>query len=176
MKISKILSKYDTDKNTCERRGHCYGKAYDGIFRSFDRTTKLDLIEIGIENGASLLVWREFFPNASITGVDIKDMVENKHPDVEYIIEDVKNMSPEQEYDIVIDDGSHKLKDVVHTVRNFKLKEGGVMVIEDAQAPEHWFQKIRKETKYTIELIDLRGLWNPRDDFLIVLRNYGYNL
>jgi hypothetical protein len=35
-------------------------------------------------------------------------------------------MRPNKEYDIVIDDGSHKLSDVVHTVRNFKLKVVGI--------------------------------------------------
>ena len=42
MKISEILTKLkdgprSTDKNRCKKWGHCYGLAYDNIFRSFDR-------------------------------------------------------------------------------------------------------------------------------------------
>jgi len=115
-----------------------------------------------------------FFSYANITGVDIKDLVINKSDDIEYIISDIKDMKPNKKYDIVIDDGSHKISDVMDTVRNFKLKERGIMVIEDCQAPNHWYKKIRRNTKYAIEAIDLRKVNGKRDDFLIVLRNYGY--
>lgn len=172
--ISKLLSDFATDKNLDIKRGHCYGKAYDGLFNSFDRNAKLDIIEIGTEHGESLLAWREFFPYANISGVDIEDKVKNKRKDIKYIISDVKKLKPSKKYDIVIDDGSHKLSDVVHVVRNFKLKVGGVMIIEDCQAPNHWFEKIRKNTDHSIELIDMRKVNDQHDDFIIVLRNYGY--
>lgn len=177
--ISDILTKYkdgfgSTDKNRCKKWGHCYGWAYDHIFKSFDKEAKLDLIEIGAEWGASLLAWREFFPNANIAGVDIVDKIEIKRPDIEYIFSDVKNLKPTKEYDIVIDDGSHRLSDVLYVVNNFKLKVGGVMVIEDCQAPDHWFKAIKENTRYSIEIIDLRTIYGQHDDFLIVLRNYGY--
>ena len=182
MKISEILTKlggdgeFSTDKNRCRKWGHCYGKAYDHIFKSFDRKAKLDIVEVGTEWGASLLAWRMFFPNANITGIDIVDMVKDKLPDVEYIISDVKDFKPEKEFDIVIDDGSHKLSDVLHTVWHLRLKVGGVMIIEDCQAPDHWYEKIRKNTTYSIETIDLRHIYKQHDDFLIVLRNYGYHI
>ena len=173
-KISQILTKYETDKNLCRKNAHCYGMAYDQIFKAFDRNAKLEIIEIGTEYGESLLAWREYFPNANISGIDNVDKVENKHEKIDYIISDVKNFKPDKELDIVIDDGSHKLSDVLCTVNNFKLKLGGVMIIEDAQAPVHWFEAIQKITKYSIETIDLREMYGQRDDFVIVLRNYGY--
>ena len=174
-KISQILSEHDTDKNKNTKKAHCYGFAYDQLFKSFDREAKLDIIEIGTEYGESLLAWREYFPNANITGVDIIDKVENKRPDINYIISDVNDLKLDKEYCIVIDDGSHKLKDAVYTVENFKLKVGGVMVIEDCQAPNHWFEKIRSVTNYSVEGIDLRSVNQRHDDYLIVLRNYVGN-
>jgi len=60
-KISHILSEYKTDKNNNEKRGHCYGKAYDLLFEPFNRLEKLDIIEIGTQYGESLLAWRDFF-------------------------------------------------------------------------------------------------------------------
>lgn len=174
MKISQILSKYDTDKNLDRKGGHCYGKVYDQLFKSFNRTDSLDIIEIGTEKGWSLIAWKDFFKNANVSGVDIKDVATSKRKNINYIWQDVKTMKPKEKFDIVIDDGSHKLKDVVYVVKNFKLKEGGMMIIEDCQAPDHWYEKIKKNTEYSIEAIDLRQVNNQKDDFVIVLRNYGY--
>lgn len=179
MKVSELLTKmgkdgaYSTDKNRNRKWGHWYGPAYDYIFKPYKG--KIDLIEIGIETGASLEVWREFFPEANISGIEIdREKILKKLPDVEYIIADVKDYKPDKLYDIVIDDGSHKLSDVKYVVDNFKLKVGGVMVIEDCQAPQHWFDAIVKRTKYGVERIDFREVNGQHDDFMIVLRNYGY--
>jgi len=171
--ISEILRKYKTDKN---RRIHNYGLAYDGILRHFDRNAKLDIVEIGVLYGESIKAWRECFPNANITGIDIEEDCIDKIDDVTYIIDDVRNVKPNKPFDIIIDDGNHMLKYVYSTIENFKLKVGGVMVIEDCRNPELWYEKIKERTKYSMECIDLRdkGRSRYRDNFLIVLRNYGY--
>jgi hypothetical protein len=180
MKISEILSEmgkdgaYSTDKNRNRRWGHYYGPTYDYIFRPY--SGKIDIVEIGTETGASLEAWKRFFPEANITGIDIVDKSLKRVPDVEYVISDVKLFTPTHPYDIVIDDGSHKLSDVLYVVDNFKLKVGGVMVIEDCQAPQQWFDAIVEKTKYGVERIDFRDVNRQRDDFLILLRNYGYYL
>ena len=153
-----------------------YGPVYDSVLSHFDRNAKLDIAEIGVLYGESLRAWRECFPNANITGVDIVDNVENKINDVEYVISDVREYQPNKRFDIVIDDGSHKINDVMFTVKHFKLKVGGVMIIEDCNRPYMLFDKIKEKTKYSIECIDLREISRGphHDDFLIVLRNYGY--
>ena len=77
MKISQILTRlgkdgaYSTDKNRNRRWGHCYGPAYDHLFKPFGG--KIDLIEIGIETGASLEAWRQYFPEANIAGIEIDE-------------------------------------------------------------------------------------------------------
>ena len=35
------------------------------------RDSKINILEIGIENGDSLRIWREYFSKANICGVDI---------------------------------------------------------------------------------------------------------
>ncbi len=180
MKISEILKElgkdgvFSTDKNRDRKYGHCYGKVYDYLFRLFDRDAKIDIIEVGVEHGASILAWRKFFPNANIIGVDIKDKVKEKLPNVEYVICNIKDYKPKKKFDIIIDDGSHRLQDVLRTVQNIKLKEGGIMILEDVQRKDYWLKHIRSVTKYTIEPIDLKRVHGQHDDFLIVLRNYGY--
>ena len=37
------------------------------------KTEPLRVLEIGIERGGSLLMWRDYFPNAQVFGIDITD-------------------------------------------------------------------------------------------------------
>lgn len=165
--ISKILAQYETDKVN----GHTYGESYDDIFSNFDRNAPLDIIEIGTQKGGSLKAWRDYFPNATVTGIDIIDVVkpEYRDPSINYVVSDVKDYKPDREFDIVIDDGSHFLEDVLYTVDTFKLKKGGVMVIEDTQDPNEWSRAVRDATDYEMKTRDLRGAY---DNFLIALWNY----
>lgn len=167
MRISEILAKYETDKVN----GHCYGDSYDDIFSEFNREDPLNILEIGTQKGGSLLAWKEYFPNAKVTGIDIIDVVkpEYRSKDITYIVSDVKNYKTDEEFDIVIDDGSHFLEDVLYTVENFKLKKNGVMVIEDTQNVSEWTEAIAK--KRDISVRDLRGVNGNYDDYLILIYN-----
>lgn len=159
--ISKILSKYDTDKVT----GHCYGATYDKLFSGFNRSDKLNILEVGTQKGGSLLAWKEYFPNATVTGVDIVDVVlpEYRSKDITYIISDIKDFKTDQMFDIVIDDGSHFIDDVVFVINTYteKLKPRGILIVEDIQNFTAWSKKF--------DLIDLRGINGNYDDVLLVL-------
>lgn len=177
LKISEVLAKYDTDKV----REHSYGYAYDDIFSRFNRHDSLNVLEVGIQKGQSLLAWKEYFPNAKITGVDIVDQVENKNDSISYVIQDIKEFKTEDTFDIVIDDGSHWLKDVVPTLAYFsqKLNPKGVIIVEDVQAPEFWakvFNNIlssafsyNKGKKFVIECYDFRETPKRMDDFIMAI-------
>lgn len=178
MEIGEILKKYETDKNS----GHHYGEPYRQIFSQFDKTAKLDILEIGTQKGGSLLAWKEYFPNANITGIDIKDQVLDKYKrsDINYIVCDVNDYRTDQMFDVVIDDGSHWLKDVVHTVAYFskRLKLGGKLVVEDVQDPS-WIPVLynilspnleyNSGEVYKLEHFDLREIENKYDDQLLVI-------
>ena len=131
MKIADILKKYDSDKN----REHHYGGSYDNLFSRFDRNAKLNILEIGTQKGGSLCAWQDYFPNANITGVDIVDVVkpEYRRDTINYVISDIKKWKTDMTFDIIIDDGSHFLGDMIYTLSEFvvKLKPNGVYVIED---------------------------------------------
>jgi trans-aconitate methyltransferase len=138
MKISEILAKHETDKEV----HHNYGKAYDELFSRFDREAPLNILEIGIEKGGSLLAWKEYFPNASITGVDIKDMVKDRYRSkkINYVFSDIKDWKTDQTFDIIIDDGSHFEEDVAYVIKHYKgkLREGGMLIVEDVQDTSKW--------------------------------------
>jgi hypothetical protein len=200
MKISELLLNYKTDKNygtvkniykdlyTWELSdnpepyiGHTYGESYDEIFQKFDKLSQINFLEIGIQKGGSLLAWKDYFINSNIYGIDIIDCIldEYRRKEFNYIISDVK--SPEVKetlkdtmFDIIIDDGSHYLNDVLYVVSNFieKLNTGGVLIIEDCQQPDVWVQEIRKIVPSELFEITTKDLRHnvSYDNFLIVIQ------
>ena len=136
MKISEILAKYETDKIN----PHGYGDAYDSLLGTFEREDELNILEIGTQKGGSLLAWKEYFPNANVVGIDIVDVVPDKYrlDTVTRITSDIKDWRDDTKWDIVIDDGSHYLGDIVYVVANYidKLNLNGVLIIEDVRFPE----------------------------------------
>ncbi len=141
IKISEILSKYggDTDKIW----HHHYGDAYDSLLSPFDRNAELNILEVGTQRGATLLAWKEYFPNANVIGVDIVDVVLEKYKKdyVTRIISDIKKVDFRDGFDIIIDDGSHYLGDMVYVIANhfMTMRDGGIMILEDVRFPELTF-------------------------------------
>ena len=188
MKISELFNKYGSDKNegvlypNDSGRGHTYGKSYDKLFERFDKSSKLNILEIGIQKGGSMVAWNDFFNNSTIYGVDIVDCIlpEYRRDGFTYIFDDIKSEETtkillDKTFDIIIDDGSHYLSDVIFTVSNYleKLNSGGVMIIEDCQHPEVWLADIQKlvSDNYRIITSDLRydRPSEQYDNFLIII-------
>ena len=105
-----------------------------------------DLLEIGVQNGGSLEIWANFFPNSeNIIGLDVHPDCENlvfQDPRIKVFVEDaseekgaklVRQIS--SNLGILIDDGSHNSRDVISSFLLFflQLKSGGIYVIEDPQ-------------------------------------------
>jgi len=172
-KISEILKKYDTDKVRGDKlEGHSYGEAYDEVFEQF--SDPINLLEIGVQKGGSLLAWKEYFPKSNIYGVDILDVRTYFSNDVNFIVSDIKKYRPNIMFDIIIDDGSHYYEDVLFVINNFlkKLNPKGVLVVEDTQNPEEWVPNIRKilPSGFTLTTKDLRHVNGYGDDFLIIIQ------
>ncbi len=138
---------------SCDKWGkHYYTPHYKTHFENFKKN-KINLIEIGIggyknidRGGASLRLWKNYFKNANIYGIDIydKSLLEEKRiktfqgsqTDKNFLNKVVKYIG---EIDIVIDDGSHVNDDIINTF-NFLfpvLKNGGIYIVEDLQC-SYW--------------------------------------
>ncbi len=143
MEVSEILAKYDTDKGFA----HKYGKIYDSIFSKFGREAPLNILEVGTQKGGSLLAWKEYFPNANVVGVDIIDVVseEYRKDTVTRVISDIKEWKNDTVWDIIIDDGSHYLGDMVWVITQYfvRLPQHGVIIIEDVRNPELLYSVIQ---------------------------------
>ncbi len=120
-----------------------YLREYDRIFGPY-RAQKVSLLEIGIQNGGSMEIWPRYFPDAEkFIGCDIDpecSRLRYDDPRVVVVTADANLDETEQyivaqasDFDIIIDDGSHRSSDIIKSfVRYFPyLKQGGVFVAED---------------------------------------------
>jgi hypothetical protein len=127
---------------------HWYARHYQTHFAHL-RRRPLRLLEIGIGGytdprlgGESLRMWKAYFPNARITGLDITSKKLHDERRITTVMgsqddEDLlRRLSAEDgPFDIVIDDGSHLN---AHVIRTFTvlfplMAENGIYVVEDTQ-------------------------------------------
>ena len=178
-KYENINTSYGTDKNTT----HSYGNIYENKFEKYKHSAS-KILEIGFDSGASLQVYSEYFKNAKIYGIDIKDarhefVKKNNNINV-YIgdatLKETINCFP-YEFDIIIEDGSHLPE---HQIQHFKdycnfVKKDGIYIIEDIH--ENFFERVKNETKiiaekngFLMEIYDLRPIKNRFDDIIILFK------
>lgn len=127
-------------KRGTDKYKHGYLPFYEHHFAP-RRPEPLRLLEIGIQGGASLRMWKEFFPNGAITGCDInKDaFFAERRIECCYLDQSSRTALTEfrethkEGFDIIIDDGSHKMRDQQISLALLfpMLKSGGFYAIED---------------------------------------------
>ncbi len=61
--------KYGTDKSSVSLN---YLNKYDLFLKKF-HNEKITLLELGVNKGASIMIWKEYFCKAEIVGVDINE-------------------------------------------------------------------------------------------------------
>ena len=135
--LKEIGLKYNTDKakHIITRDGMTYLDVYESYFQTL-RFEKLNFLELSVLNGSSLRTWREYFPNASINGMDIDpgrlrfaSPSENINVDIisQTGTEKLQQYINGKSFDIIIDDASHINRYMIHSFHIlFKaLKEGG---------------------------------------------------
>ena len=104
------------------------------------RDTELNLIEIGVLDGASARMWAKFFTKAQIIGVDINPDC-RRHAEGRVRIEIGSQDDPEFLHRlvaahpprIIIDDGSHRSDHIISTFERLfpTLPPGGYYIVED---------------------------------------------
>jgi len=135
--------KHGTDKGEHTFQGRSYLDIYDEYFKG-KRAEVRKVVEIGVFRGSSLRMWKEYFYNATIYGIDNQPECANVAQDNIVVFVESQNdprislLVPDA-LDFVLDDGSH----VVNlTLRSFellfpKLKSGGLYAIEDLNYSYH---------------------------------------
>ena len=126
---------YDTDKSIA------YLSTYEALFGAL-RHEPIRLLELGVKSGGSLLLWRDYFENGTIVGLDTNAVTledptgwirifQGRQEDRTVLDAIGREAGP---FDIVIDDASHVAElariSFWFIFRRY-LKPGGVYVIED---------------------------------------------
>lgn len=174
--IHEILQSYDTDKHNATE--HSYGDVYEEVFSKYDRDAEIEILELGVQRGGSLLAWKEYFPNARVVGVDISDTRVEKYKvdTVTFIKKDLKDaieQLKEQRFDIIIDDSDHFDGTIAWIIQHYweLLKLNGTMVIEDIQIIDRYTQTIQSvlPADAIMQAYDMRHIKGRPDDYIITL-------
>ncbi len=144
MSLNDLAVKYNTDK----RKGrHDYVTVYEPLFEELKlRQDTFHFLEIGVHKGASHRMWKDWFPNATIYGIDITHYGEDSafRQEDRIVVDQVDQSDREQliEYAkkgpwrVIVDDGSHV---VSHQKLSFEVlwdqvEPGGYYIVEDTHS------------------------------------------
>jgi hypothetical protein len=128
MTLDDLALKYGTDKSSI---AHNYCQFYE---RTLPKNP-CKLLEIGVLKGGSIRMWKEYFPDCEIHGLDL--FIDNPIPDINGVVWHKGNQCDyvlldalrKEDFDIIIDDGSHNSRDQMMTF--FGLFNGKHYYIED---------------------------------------------
>lgn len=163
--LDQINKKYNTDKGG----KHCYlQKYYQPKFESIKDTTK-KILEIGVYEGASIKLWKDYFGSAKIFALEVLEKrrgMFKDDPRVELVIGSSTLKSSYKDIptdlDIIVDDGSHRPDDQYKTFLNAyeHLREGGIYAIEDVRDIEG-LKSLMKDYAHKITIHDFREFGEP---------------
>jgi cephalosporin hydroxylase len=165
------LNKYITDKETL----HCYISEFYNYLFTPHKKENIKILEIGIKYGGSIQMWRDFFINGDVYGIDSGDEFITFVPHCKIIEGDaydtqIVNLLPD-EFDFIIDDGPHSLESQLKFVSLYgnKIKKGGSLIIEDIQTEDDLHQIINNinRDKFSYEILDFREIKDRYDDIII---------
>lgn len=135
-RLDELAIRHGTDKSS---KVHGYTRTYEEHFSGWsDRAVRL--LEIGVGSGGSLRMWRDYFPNAQIFGLDCRaspaaaaeriTIFQGSQADGATLDRIAVQAGP---FDIIIDDGSHRWSDQILALEQLypHLAPGGVYAIED---------------------------------------------
>lgn len=149
MTLDELAIKYNSDKSSL---GHNYMPFYERILPE----NPASILEIGILKGNSMRVWKEYFPNTKLYGLDLFQA--DPIPDIEgvswfkgsqsdeHILYHIRNDIRPQ---IIIEDASHNC--IAHWASLFSLISCCEMyIIEDLHTCENSFYMQGLEFEHTV--------------------------
>ena len=144
--------KADLFKNTYNK-GHGYSKFYKQKLERF-KNKKINILEIGSYAGASAAAFIKYLPESNIFCFDINiSNFKYKSKKINVFGLDINNQSNSigainkifdqykiEAFDIIIDDGSHNLSDILVALKLFFkfVKNKGLYIIEDFKYPNYY--------------------------------------
>jgi len=155
--LDELFHHYGSDKANFfklnNKPGHGFSKIYEKNFKKF-KDKKINILEIGSYAGGSAAAFVKYFPNINIFCFDInisnfKYKSKNIHvfgvdinneKKINKILESIFFYYNFDRFDIIIDDGSHNLSDILNGFKFFfqYVKSNGIYIIEDFKHPNYY--------------------------------------
>lgn len=173
---------YSNNKNVISKWSH-YFDIYEQYFSKY-RGKEICFVEIGVYQGGSLQMWKEYFgPKARIYGIDINPACKKFEDDQITIIigdqgskrflEEVKLQIPK--IDILLDDGGHTMKQQKNTFKILfsHIKEDGIYLCEDTHT-SYWksfgggYKSKSSFIEYSKDIIDYINAWHSNSKKLSI--------
>jgi hypothetical protein len=172
--LDELALKHGADKSSEQ---HGFTAVYERLLEPV-RDLPVTMLEIGVFEGASLRMWRDYFPRARIFGIDFADSARQhadsritvlcgNQMDLRFLDTVVAATGP---LDFIVDDGGHRpeqqLTSLFHLWEHLKL--AGVYTIEDVHTSylERWSPGWHQPGT-TIEVLkdlvdDVNSYWHQR--------------
>lgn len=141
--MKTLLDLYKSHTGKVSDKWSLYLHEYDRLFAPY-REQAISMLEIGIQNGGSVEIWSQYFPNArKFVGCDINPDCNNLNFEdsrITVIVGDATTAQTRERilqkslsFDLIIDDGSHTSGDIVKSFLQYfpMLRDGGLFVVED---------------------------------------------
>lgn len=202
--LAKLCDKYGSDKGGLNERmdhlswaNHTYTDYYSLLF-DHCRNLLTNVFECGIGTnfsdqnssmgelgipGASLRVWRDYFPNAHIFGADIDERILFQDDRITTLAMDQCNSSsieaalskiPDVKFDLIIDDGLHTFDAGITLFSSCfqRLTTNGIYCIEDVVPRDlNKFEQYFEQFDYSVNFINLhRPNSELLDNSLLIVR------
>ena len=155
--LDDLFHHYGSDKAKIfklnNKSGHGFSKFYEKNFQKF-KNRKINVLEIGSYAGGSAAAFVKYFPNINVFCFDInisnfKFKSKNIHvfgidinnkKKINKIFENIFLQYDFDSFDLIIDDGSHNLSDILNGLKFFfqYVKSNGIYIIEDFKHPNYY--------------------------------------
>jgi len=160
--LEKISDKWDPYFDVYEKH----------LSRFIGKSTKV--LEIGVQNGGSIDMWLQYFGEGTkVVGIDVNPacLELQYNGNVEIVIGDQSSvefwqnfLQKHNDFDIVIDDGGHTMKQQIVTLEQVYpfVNEKGVFLIEDTHTSylEPWGGQMNRTTTFLSQMKSLTDYLN----------------
>lgn len=172
--LTEIGQKHNCDKGDAQHShaGESYFHVYERFFAPL-RLRDITFLELGVRDGKSLRVWREYFSTAKIWGVDINPAC--KHQDTKGCTVEICSQDDEEGlykvcneaggWDVIVDDASHLN---VLTAKSFEIlwptvRSGGLYIIEDLRVSYSNLSHLPQNWNFVDMHPDMQETWRNND-------------
>jgi SAM-dependent methyltransferase len=138
--VSGKLDRLAGDTTDKASSGHGFLEFYERFFQPI-KNSATKVFEIGISEGASLVLWEKYFPKATVYGIDILDKSALESKRIKTFVADQADRSQLAafidkfggDFDFILDDGGHTMpqQQISFGFLFQYVRPGGYYIIED---------------------------------------------